>query len=1188
MSTTLPLFWHLSSASKKERLDASVKLISALEQFQSQKTQPGDESNDDEDEEEEESDNTPNTQDGLDALNAQDVAYSVRRLIRGLASPRESSRLGFAVALTELLSRLDTITTSQILNLILDCTKVQGSMNGQEERDVLFARLFGILSVVQSGLAFRAESSSKQPSASSIFSTEAYEQIMGSLVTLGDQKSWLRESSWFAIHQSIDALQGSNVPWKEAGFETAVQELFVKNSTWSTEKLALALKLQNLHPNMDWQAILTPTFKNADILSSGNLAIVSRILKDSATDEDGAKDPSKAPSGGWKPQLNFSWDIILAQLLPDPNLKKAAKGSFQDFYRIAVDESLFSSTSSANRKYWGFQAFQKALKRVDMETMPMLFTKNFMRTWINHLSKKDRYLHKVAIQTATEVQTFVTDKHELGFSLILQLTGVNGSQQFDKLTKTKTVESILSRLDLKGITEYVDYLLARVDPNDGDSFDVGSVNSRRAWIIEQLTGLVRNHKVPKEDSWIRKILDWLTVHGLFEVKKKSSKSPFVALRTPPRPVFSDDLRQSCRDKLLVCLADLSHQVVNVGEGDSAQKIPAVASDGEFWISKVLSVIQQLEADDKHVALLADAGEEEITRRKSALKITAEVAKTKSESYKGVELLVLGTLLHHYCQAESEEDSGDDALQTCIDGASRFNRQENDNKGKKNNEAKDEQLEPIDLFVDVIIGFLEKGTAYLRTVGNQAFSLLSQSVKESTIELIVTQLERRDPSQLLEDEDEDEETGDDNASTSSRSDDEASGSNSGSEDESVADSNGAEEEADLELRNKIEEALRINGVEPATGETDSEEEVLMDDDQMMAIDEQLAQVFRSRANEKRSGQNVDVQRAATHFKNRVLDLVDTFLKKQPSNPFTPLLLLPLIDLLIGSGPDERQLADKTRGILRSRFGKVKDVPVPSNADQIIEIAKATHNYARKAKSADTLNILSLCGTYVTRVLLQVGGEDTIVELLKEDLVDFTSRKNSRLNGQFFVDFIKRHPAQMWTIRQHLLEITKSAVNAYRQSQVFQMLEQLLNLLPSFNPPNDQVKTFMIDLRKTLLDLAQAACAGTANLSTPQIKELLKLALLGVRQTGRIDNMSTEAVWLPDRWRSLQDDFKTSTRTKSSPVLNKLCERIAHMRPDTNTKSNKSTKSSKRKAEETAREDDATAAGKQKRKKAKVTA
>lgn len=49
----------------------------------------------------------------------------------------------------------------------------------------------------------------------------------------------------------------------------------------------------------------------------------------------------------------------------------------------------------------------------------------------------------------------------MGFTLILQLTGPNGSRQFDKLTKTKTVESLLAAMDAKGIKSYVDHLIAQ-------------------------------------------------------------------------------------------------------------------------------------------------------------------------------------------------------------------------------------------------------------------------------------------------------------------------------------------------------------------------------------------------------------------------------------------------------------------------------------------------------------------------------------------------------------------------------------------------------------------------------------------------------------------------------------------------------------------------------------------------------
>ena len=61
----------------------------------------------------------------------------------------------------------------------------------------------------------------------------------------------------------------------------------------------------------------------------------------------------------------------------------------------------------------------------------------------------------------------------------------------------------------------------------------------------------------------------------------------------------------------------------------------------------------------------------------------------------------------------------------------------------------------------------------------------------------------------------------------------------------------DEEADPELRRKIEEALAVNGIRAADSEDESDEE-LMDDDQMMAIDEQLVAVFKARADEKKLG------------------------------------------------------------------------------------------------------------------------------------------------------------------------------------------------------------------------------------------------------------------------------------------------------------------------------------------------
>ena len=148
----------------------------------------------------------------------------------------------------------------------------------------------------------------------------------------------------------------------------------------------------------------------------------------------------------------------------------------------------------------------------------------------------------------------------VGFTLILQLTGVHGSHHFDKLTKTKTVETILTNMNNDGIQSYIEYLLKQVnDEQDAKTYagictrkfyerdadiistsraEVQALNARRAWIIDQLAALVRNGAIPKDDQWVQAILDWFVVHGLFSIKKKAEKSKFSAVSAPVHCVMT--------------------------------------------------------------------------------------------------------------------------------------------------------------------------------------------------------------------------------------------------------------------------------------------------------------------------------------------------------------------------------------------------------------------------------------------------------------------------------------------------------------------------------------------------------------------------------------------------------------------------------------------------------------------------
>lgn len=1163
MATTLSLFWNLSSASKKERINATVKLVNSLEKFQAQHTPKPEGSPVSDDDEE----NVGPT-DGLDVLNAHDVAYSIRRLIRGLASPRESSRLGFSVALTELLSRLDTVTSAQIISIIVDGSKIQGSMTGQEERDVLFARLFGLATVIHSGLLVRQTPLSTSPSsATSSSSLESYKELVSHLLVLAEKKSWLRECAWWTIGQAIDAVIKSSVSWKDEALASTLEVVYEREKDiWTPETVAITLKLQPAMPKHDWKSTLSPTFKDSAILAPANFLSLGRILKETPGEDEW----QQSNTGTWKAQLHYVWNIIFDNFLPESEPERRRNALFQEFFRVVVDETLFGASSSPERKFWGFLVFKKALRRVDGTDLPMLFTKNFMRSWINHLSHKDRHLHKISLDVVKDIQNFVQQNPELGYTLILQLTGIHGSQQFDKLTRTKTVESILSRMDSDGIMKYIQSLLEQVDESDND---VIAEEAKKIWIADQFTALVRNGAIPKREDWIQLILNWFAVQGLYLVKRKSAKGLLASLRATPSSL-SEDFRRICRSKLLGCLADLTPLPTASQKGDKAPKEGTV--DDESWISKIFTVVNHLDNDSKHVTSLLEPSQEEQLLLQQAHKTIDNLRQVDGEmreAARGVELLLSASLLHRRCAHLDDDEPDAGILETCIAAAATMFSTQNKSKNRRKShtvlQPNSDSPKPIDMLVDVLIGFLEKSTSYLRAMANKTFLCIASAATETTIDLIVAQLERRNPADLVADEEDEAEN-----ATSEDDDEDAEC----SDEDDFDDGN----EAALELRMKIEDALKANGAEAAIGDTDEEsEEELVDDEQMMAIDEHLAEVFRSRSGDNKQSKNVNAQREATHFKNRVLDLVDIFTRKMPRSPHNLRLVLPLIELATKSGNDERQLSDKARGILNNRLAKLKDPLQEVDQEYAETILDELHIRARKAHSSDALAILSHCSLFICKVLTNIGCEKSVLRLYRESIADFMTRKASSLNVTFFKDFITRYPTLGWRLRDDVLDASPKAINAYRKCQAFQLLNVILTLSSSTGDSQD-VLSFILKLHTSVLHFIDSACDDQVSLSAPQIKDLFKLVMLGVRQARKAE-CSNQNVWDSGAWRTLHGRLGASKRFGSSIAILKLCSQVESAL-QTQHGGQHSLTASKRKAEEVEAESVLTDAKRKKKKSA----
>ena len=60
------------------------------------------------------------------------------------------------------------------------------------------------------------------------------------------------------------------------------------------------------------------------------------------------------------------------------------------------------------------------------------------------------------------------------------------------------------------------------------------------------------------------------------------------------------------------------------EGDKTAKVAAVASDGRFWVSRVLATIEELEKDTKHVRPLSEVDEDDAELRQKARQVLARL------------------------------------------------------------------------------------------------------------------------------------------------------------------------------------------------------------------------------------------------------------------------------------------------------------------------------------------------------------------------------------------------------------------------------------------------------------------------------------------------------------------------------------------------------------------------------------
>lgn len=1206
----LQLFWEIASSNQDARLASANQLVEELLAQQdvlasSSKVTldlPTLESNDANDTDLDDSDvaavltvdelEAEAVEEALGNRTVADLMYALRRLLRGLASPRESSRLGFAVVLTELLSRISyAVTAREILTLILKYSNPQVAASRQEQKDFMFAKLFGIMSLVQSELLV-------QPSAT----IAEFKRSMRILIALSSDKPWMAESCAWVMVTAIAQLQRkeTKVSWAQAA-QSWMTSLISSTKELSPEKLAVLLQLSHGAGVEFFHTMALPSMRKEHPLSTVNLPQLARVLKEAIPSENEAAPPVGARSR-WQAKIHFVWDLIL-DIFFDPSSSAETKiSSFPDFYRVVVDETLFAAAASHDRKSWGFQVFQRALPRAKESDKPMLFTPNFMRTLINQLGNRDRLLHRAAVKATQTIQDVVKEQPHLGFALVTQLIGKNGHQNFDSITKTKTVEQVLSSLDIDRVREYVKHLgeIICQGIETADEDELVEITNRRKWALDQLLFLVRTPTVPTDDELLSDILTFLAAHGYFTMQKPVKKR--FLLDRLPMPPFVDSLKQVTRSRFLSSVSELAKQA-SVSNA-AGKKTPGMAQDGKLWLAKAHEILLQLEQDksfksifdhDAEIAAkLADGVRCLEKVRKFEAKTSDAVAVERARAFQS---LLLSALL---VSADAADGASDLVEPLCACADKLFPASAVAARKATQAAEEEEEVAGIELLCDCLLSFLELSSAFLRTSATNAFEAFSQDMTKESIGLLLSHLRTADePDENDEgDEDmEDEDVSEEEQVTSSTSEDEDDDEDSDIDAEEDEDEDG---EVDEELRARVRAVLKESGMadpddaedaekddddlenddEDAQSDAGSDSSVEfsdLGDDEMMLLDDKLAEVFRQRVSAARDQKEAKQEAIALRFK--VLELVEIFARKQPQSGLMLDLVTPLYELWTNRDDDTEQLANKARQLLLNRVSKAKAVPEEFDAEVLTSLLQRMHTEARDSQSSDVSNVSQAINLYLTKMALSKTPNDVrsalggkLVEIYRESLLDYLLRKASRLRHEFLIDAFRRFPLLGWELRSELLDNCRpgAASRAFRQMQVMLMLQAVLTQMAQ-RPEKTEVLNFVPEISSCFVQIVNesATAESTSALSSNHMKDTIKFVLQAARISARIEPAPSgklQSAWKVAKLQDAAEKLQSSDRFKASTSIHDLMKQLLKVIQPTAAGSDSNKKNKKRAAEE----------------------
>lgn len=181
---------------------------------------------------------------------------------------------------------------------------------------------------------------------------------------------------------------------------------------------------------------------------------------------------------------------------------------------------------------------------------------------------------------------------------------------------------------------------------------------------------------------------------------------------------------------------------------------------------------------------------------------------------------------------------------------------------------------------------------------------------------------------------------------------------------------------------------------------------MDDEQMAALDSQLATIFRERKKQVSDAklqrqENSKAKENITTLKSRVLDLFEIYVNNQGKNPQCITLLLPCLELM--QTTKDTPLGQKARGLIKKicRCSIVMEDP-----ELAFDVLRKTHALAARASSKPLSLACNQVSVYATKLLVNHDQQliEQVAEINKDSLVKWVLEPKNKSTANLFIDAI----------------------------------------------------------------------------------------------------------------------------------------------------------------------------------------